>query len=134
MLRYFAVAACQRARGGDGSPDHPQLRARRGLVLQLPDQCALRRRSRTRAAAASPGRPARAGARRPGPQCLAATPALRGQSWPWLLPWPSPWCSPLDRLAPVTTTVVPTGTLPLGVTDSTRPGFWSLAGCHDTVT
>ena len=68
LLRYLAVAARDRARQGLGARDDPELRAGRGLVLQLPDRRAVRGRPGPRAAAAPPGQPAgarpgRAGAR-----------------------------------------------------------------------
>ena len=64
------VAARHRARDRDRAPVHPQLRARRGLVLQLRDQGDLRG-PRTRAAAAPSGRPGSAGTQGAGTERLA---------------------------------------------------------------
>ena len=64
LLRLVAVAARQPARGGDRAPDRPELRAGRGLVLELRDRrrsrrdCGSRRRTTTRSTSPSPARPA----------------------------------------------------------------------------
>lgn len=55
LLRHLAIAACQRACGRDWSSAHPELRARRGVVLELPGERDIRGWSCAGAAAASSG-------------------------------------------------------------------------------
>ena len=63
----------------DRAPDHHELRARRGLVLRLPDQRDVRGRPGPGAARSPSAGPAGAGPARPGAARLAVTPALGGR-------------------------------------------------------
>ena len=76
LLRLVAVPARQRARQGGRPPGHPELRAARGVVLELPGRPAVRARTRTGAAAPPPAQPDHARPGRPGPRRLAGPPAL----------------------------------------------------------
>src|SRR6202041_2829318 len=75
LLRHLTVAAREQARRGDRASDHSQLRARRGLVLELRHR-AVRRRPAVSAAGASSCRPARPRTAWESPAGLAAPPAL----------------------------------------------------------
>jgi hypothetical protein len=79
LLRLVAVAACQPPCRRPATPDRPELRARRGLVLGLRDR-GVPRGSRARSTATSPARPARARTRRARATGLGAAATLTRRS------------------------------------------------------